>query len=276
MHLDVRQKWSAWATRRRTSASAAVRDCRRLALQGLDLRGRRILEIGPLDRPIVAKAADREVFYLDHCSSEQLRAKYEGDPVIAKGGIVDVDFVSPDGSLSKAAIGDLRFDCIVASHVIEHVPNLVGWLAGSCAALAPGGVLALVVPDRRYTFDHFRRTTPKAWIEAAYAGDYKRPGLDQVCDHFANVAKVETADVWAGRNVSQAPRHHEAHWLGVAIADWNAGAYIDCHSWVFEHDGFAELIGWIGERFPVNLKLKKLIPPVFGQLEFYAQLVRPQ
>jgi predicted SAM-dependent methyltransferase len=274
MAFDVRERWSAWASSRRLRAGEGPRDLRALALQGLELKNRRILEIGPLDRPIVAKSADREVFYLDHCSTAQLKAKYESNPVIAKDRIVEVDFVSEDGSLSKAAIGEAHFDCIVASHVIEHVPNLVGWLSDCGAALAPGGVLALVIPDRRYTFDRFRRTTPKAWIEEAYAGDYKRPGLAQVCDHFANVVKIETADVWARRDVSQAPRQHEAHWLGVAIADWQAGAYIDCHSWVFEHDDFAELIGWIRERFALNLKLKKVIAPVWGQLEFYAQLVR--
>ena len=132
----------------------------------------------------------------------------------------------------------------------------------------------MVIPERRYTFDHFRRTTPRAWIEAAYVEDYKRPGLDQVCDHFCNVAKINAADIWAGRDVSQAPRHHDARSLSGAIADWNAGAYIDCHSWVFEHDSFAGLMGWISARFSVNLTLRKIIPPVPGQLEFYAQLVR--
>lgn len=274
MLFNVSQRWGArpWG---RTRAGRAAGDLRALALEGLELRNRKILEIGPLDRPIVARANDRQVFYLDHCSTPQLKAKYESNPAIRQDGIVEVDFVSQDGSLSKAAIGDLSFDCIVASHVIEHVPNLVGWLSDCCAALTPGGALALVIPDRRYTFDHFRRTTPRAWIEAAHVGDYKRPGLDQVCDHFGNVAKIDTADVWAGRDVSQAPRHHDARWLSAAIADWNAGAYIDCHSWVFEHDGFAELIGWISTRFSINLKLRKITPPVRGQLEFYAQLIKP-
>jgi SAM-dependent methyltransferase len=272
MIANVRERWSALLSGR--PRAEAGEDLRALALEGLELRNRKILEIGPLDRPVVARAADRQVFYLDHCSTEQLKAKYEGDSVIRKDRIVEIDFVSPDGSLSKAAIGDISFDCIVASHVIEHVPNLVGWLADGCAALTPGGVLALVIPDRRYTFDHFRRTTPRAWIEAAHVEDYKRPGLDQVCDHFGNVAKIESADIWAGRDVSQAPRLHDAHTLSVAIADWSAGAYIDCHSWVFEHDGFSELIDWIAARFSINLKRRKIIAPVRGQLEFYAQLVK--
>ena len=273
MFANVRERWSALLSSRKRSGGAS-KDLRALALEGLDLESRKILEIGPLDRPIVARTADRQVFYLDHCSTEQLKTKYEGNPVIRKDGIVEVDFVSQDGSLSKAAIGDNRFDCIVASHVIEHVPNLVGWLSDGCNALTPGGVLALVIPERRYTFDHFRRTTPRAWIEAAYVEDYKRPGLDQVCDHFCNVAKINAADIWAGRDVSQAPRHHDARSLSVAIADWNVGAYIDCHSWVFEQDSFAELIGWISTRFSVKLSLRKIIPAVPGQLEFYAQLVR--
>jgi SAM-dependent methyltransferase len=273
MSVNVMAKWASRLSGR-MKAEGKDQDLRRLALQDLELKNRTILEIGPLDRPIIAKAPDYRVFYLDHCSTEELRAKYEGNPVIRKDRIAEVDFVSLDGSLSKAAIGDNSFDRIVASHVIEHVPNLVGWLSDCCAALTPGGVLALVIPDRRYTFDFFRRTTPRAWIEAAHLGNYKRPGLDQVCDHFGNVAKIDTADIWAGRDVSQAPRHHDADSLSRAIADWNLGGYIDCHSWVFEYDGFAELIAWISERFSLNLKLRKIIPPVSGQLEFYAQLVR--
>lgn len=271
MFANVMEKWGVLRSNRNRTKT---HDLRTLALEGVDLTDRRILEIGPLDRPIVAKAPDRNVFYLDHCSTEQLRTKYQGDPVIRKDMIVDVDFISEDGRLSRATIGENRFDCIIASHVIEHVPNLVGWLSDCSRALIPGGVLALVVPDRRYTFDHFRRTSPKAWIESAYKEDYQRPGLDQVSDHFCNVAKISSADIWLGRDVSQAPRHHDGAALSRAIADWSAGAYIDCHSWVFEYDGFPGLMDWISTKFSLDLRVRKTIPPVRGQLEFYAQLVR--
>ena len=247
-------------------------DLREMAMDGLDLKGKRILEIGPLDRPVAKKGKGSEVFYLDHCSTEDLKAKYADDPVIKKDKIAEIDFVSLDGSVSREAIGDNKFDVILACHVIEHVPNLAKWIADNANALNAGGVLALVIPDRRYTFDYFRRITPKAWIEAAHAGDFKRPGLENVCDHFSNVAHINAADIWARKDVSQAPRIHDANTVIRALSDWHAGGYIDCHSWVFEHDRFKDLMEWLFDRFSIGMKVKRTIPPVDGQLEFYAQL----
>lgn len=247
-------------------------DLRGKALDGLDLKGKRILEIGPLDRPVAKKGNGADVYYLDHCSTEDLKAKYAADPVINKDKIAEVDFVSLDGSVSREVIGDNNFDVILASHVIEHVPNLAKWLADNADALRPGGVLALVIPDRRYTFDYFRRVTPRAWIEAAHAGDFKKPGLESVCDHFSNVAHISSADIWAKKDVSQAPRIHDANTVIRALSDWHAGGYIDCHSWVFEHGSFRTLMEWLLPRFGIGMKVRRTIPPIKGQLEFYAQL----
>ena len=249
-----------------------VQDLRRTALAGLTLNDRRILEIGPLDRPIVGRSASPHVFYLDHCSTEALRAKYRDDPVVNKNAIVDVDFVAADGSVSDATIGTAKFDLIVAAHVIEHVPNLVGWLSDIASALNEGGTLALVVPDRRYTFDRFRRLTPRHWIREAAVNNYQRPGLRNVVDHFSNAVRISSADVWEGKDVSDAPHFHDAGIVQRATNDWQVGAYIDCHSWVFESDSFPDLVGWIAEEFGVPLRLAHLVPPIRGQLEFYAQL----
>ncbi len=48
---------------------------------------------------------------------------------------------------------------IVASHVIEHLANPMRFIAQCYESLAPNGVLLLVVPDKRYTFDVTREAT---------------------------------------------------------------------------------------------------------------------
>ncbi len=83
------------------------------------------LEIGPLTSPVVTKDQG-EIYYLDHLSTDDLRKKYVDDPSIDKSRIVDVSFVAPDGDLSTACAGK-QFDYVVASHVIEHIPNMIGW-----------------------------------------------------------------------------------------------------------------------------------------------------
>ncbi len=50
-------------------------------------------------------------------------------------------------------------DLLVASHVIEHVPDLITWLREIASVLKPTGQARLAIPDRRYTFDLLRVET---------------------------------------------------------------------------------------------------------------------
>ncbi len=49
-----------------------------------------------------------------------------------------------------------NYDWIAAIRVVEYAPDLVGFLNGCAASLREGGLLYVVVSDRRYTGDHFR------------------------------------------------------------------------------------------------------------------------
>ncbi|MSU48867.1 MAG: class I SAM-dependent methyltransferase [Opitutus sp.] len=51
-------------------------------------------------------------------------------------------------------------DYVIASHVLEHVANPVAALAEWYRVLKPGGIIYLVVPNRRAAWDHQRELTP--------------------------------------------------------------------------------------------------------------------
>lgn len=106
------------------------------------------LELGPLYSPILSKS-ETEVYYVDHASTRVLRKKYKNHPFDV-GKIVDVDYVLNGKTLKKTITGS-RFDYVVASHVIEHIPDIIGWLNDISSVLKTGGVLSLVIPDKRYT-----------------------------------------------------------------------------------------------------------------------------
>src|SRR5579862_6429002 len=150
----------------------------RRILGDVDVKAGRGLEIGPLHRPIVAKA-DANVTYVDHASAEQLRSKYRDDPPMAQyiDQIVEVDVVVAPHQRLIDAFGDDAFDYVIASHVVEHIPDPVGWLNEISAVLVDGGALCLAVPDQRYCFDAARGLTSMADLIDAHLRGIRVPSL---------------------------------------------------------------------------------------------------
>lgn len=116
------------------------------------------LEIGPSYNPLLPKRDGYDVRVLDHATREELIAKYEtiGLPREQIDAIEEVDYVWRGEPLAELVGPATRFDYIVASHVIEHTTDLVGFLNGCAEILLPNGVLCLVVPDKRFCFDRMR------------------------------------------------------------------------------------------------------------------------
>jgi len=64
---------------------------------------------------------------------------------------------------------DHSLDYVASSHVLEHVANPVAAFAEWYRVLKPGGLIYLVVPDRRHTWDHTRPLTPVEHFLEDYA-----------------------------------------------------------------------------------------------------------
>lgn len=112
------------------------------------------LEIGPLHQPL-AVPAHAHVRYVDRMTSAQLRSEY---PELADWDLTEVDVV--DDGEKLATIAPESQDFIVANHFLEHTENPIGTIETHLGKLKPGGVLFYAVPDKRFTFDFRRETTP--------------------------------------------------------------------------------------------------------------------
>ena len=66
--------------------------------------------------------------FVDHADQAALRAKYADDANVPAEQIVPVDAVWGERTLAECFPGE-TFDYVIASHVIEHVPDVIGWLA---------------------------------------------------------------------------------------------------------------------------------------------------
>jgi len=120
------------------------------------------LEIGPSYSPLLPKRDGFRVTTVDHLPAEKLRVKYAhlGSAVEA---IEPVDHVWCEGSLQQVLPAD-SFDFVVSSHLLEHQPDLLGFLQDCSQLLRPGGQVLAIVPDKRFCFDYFQPLTDVATV----------------------------------------------------------------------------------------------------------------
>lgn len=125
-------------------------------------RSKRILELGPLNRPIADKSIYPNAFYCDVRSTEDVRKLYSGNDYLEATGImvdpatiVPIDYVIKE-NYEKTFENVEKFDYVIASHVLEHMEDLIFALRDISTVLKPGGIFCIIYPDKRYCFDHFR------------------------------------------------------------------------------------------------------------------------
>lgn len=237
------------------------------------------LEIGPLDRPMALKS-ECDVRYVDVFDSATIRAHYADDPAVDTAALPDIDFAlhTPDGriqSLVDAVKADAPYHWAIASHVIEHVPDLIGWLGQISEVLVDGGSLLLAVPDRRYTFDALRpQTTVGQIIQANNTGD-TIPSVRAVYDYFRSVVHASATDLWAGIPATDDDRMFDLRGTmdQVRLAT-EEGRYVDCHVWMFTPADFVAQITELGRMGLIDFYVERVVPTTRNEIEFYAALTR--
>lgn len=90
-----------------------------------------------------------------------------------------------DGS-NLAAIPDRSYEFVLSSHNLEHFANPVKALMEWKRVTKPGGILVLVLPDYKRTFDHRRKPTPFAHMMADFEANTPETDLSHVPDVLAN------------------------------------------------------------------------------------------
>ncbi len=100
------------------------------------------------------------VRYVDHLGRDDLLRTY-GDRLAGMGldaaSIPETDVV--DDAQHLATISDESVDFVVASHVLEHMEDPIGALQTFLRVTRPDGIVLLVLPDPRHTFDAPRERT---------------------------------------------------------------------------------------------------------------------
>ena len=235
-----------------------------------------VLEIGPYFNPIAARAAGYRTTTLDVFDTDQLRQNAAVDPNIPQERHKEIEEVDLVGSacdladLTTARYGtDQRFDWILSSHNIEHIPNPVRFLQQCAAVLRPGATLRLAVPDKRYCFNHFRTLTEvNEWLEAFYEVR-SQPTPYQLFRHRTIFSdSLSNGKGWTPTRTSLAVFQEYFGSSGNVPS-----RYIDTHCWAFTPESFELIVRDMIAFGLVELRIES-VSETFG-LEFYVDLVRP-
>ena len=142
------------------------------------------IEIAPYFNPMISKEL-YDVWYVDCIDNDEIQSKAKQNPGGVNKYVPRIDSVWVPGKPLKDCVKGKTFHYAVASHVFEHVPNPIGWLSEIIDCLAVGGKLVLLVPDRRFTMDFYRRETTFADVLGWYVDKPSIPTPGQVVDFLA-------------------------------------------------------------------------------------------
>ncbi|WP_127480270.1 methyltransferase domain-containing protein [Nocardioides pantholopis] len=246
-------------------------------LQLYDFSQGRGLEIGPLDAGI-ADTECHDVRYVDIFDTAGIVEHYAEDPNVILELVPHIDYpIYVDGQarpLGEAAAPGGPYDWVIASHVIEHVPDVIGWLEQIADISADGARLLLAVPDRRYCFDRHRPPTTIGQALDAYEEQRTRPTPGTVYDFFSTVVSVNTAELWSGgRPPGRSARIHDLNSVRSQVEQARAGEYIDCHVWTFTPEALLEQVQELRELGLCEWYVEH-VEPSRGTVEFLAVLRR--
>jgi SAM-dependent methyltransferase len=233
------------------------RDARLTFLKSLvDLRQQHGLELGALDFPTVLPDVGR-------CDIADLRSSAElsrmfGLPI---ADVAPVTWVLERGG----ALGEQiprRYDYVILCHVLEHVPDPIGFLNDVATLLRPGGIALLAIPDKRRTLD---ATRPPTTVDELLARHYQRARSPSLA------AIMEFARTWLDTRrelAATSPREFYA-W---AVREFEHGlADVHCNVWR-DVDFFEQLDYLVRGGFLPDLEVRARKENEGSFNEFYVAL----
>jgi SAM-dependent methyltransferase len=225
-----------------------------------------LLEIGPFHRPL---KRGPNVEYLDVLDAGQLRARavhIGADPAGVPEKIHHV------GDLNAV---DRTYDAVLSSHAIEHQPDLVRHLQQVERILNPGGGYFLIIPDKRFCFDHFIAESTIADILQAYHEQRHVHALKSVIEHRALTVHNDHRRHWAGEHGN--PERNRTARVKAALEEYRAaaGGYIDVHAWYFIPPSFRSIVTTLRELGLIGLDVAGIYHTPRDRNEFCAILKKP-
>ncbi|MDE7323303.1 MAG: methyltransferase domain-containing protein [Lachnospiraceae bacterium] len=221
------------------------------------------LEIGPSLRPCAPKSKGYNVEIVDWVGRQELVGRYAAMG-LDTSKIEEVDYIWDGRPYSEVTGRTDSYDYIIASHVIEHVPDFIGFLRDCSKMLKMNGILSLAVPDKRYTLDHFRMVTTTGKVINDFLQGEKYGSVGALTDYWNHVVRRSGLTSWSRARDKILKKEYEF----VHDAEFNRKAFEDCggkvqtahdfHQNVFTPASFELLVYELWEYGLIDLKIETL------------------
>lgn len=225
-----------------------------------------ILEIGPFYNPVCVGS---KVEYFDILSQNDLKTRAkEIDDKVDLTQIPFINYVSSTGDLD---IIKKRFDAVISCHAIEHQLDLIGHFQSVSKLLEAGGNYYLIVPDKRYCFDHYMAESTIAEVIGFFHEKKYKHSLKSVIEHRALTTHNFAEKHWMGNHGSV---ENVASIISMAIKEFDEAkdGSLDVHGWYFTPDSFLNIVNLLKKLKYINFSVKELVPTQYENFEFYVVL----
>lgn len=209
----------------------ADREARRAFILSRCATRQRGLEINPYHQPITDRTT-HDVVYVDDRQNDDVAWQEWAREAAAGDRPPAVDAVWVPGVRLCDCLDHQPLFYAVASHVMEHAPDPLGWLRNILDVLEPGGVIALMLPHRDRTMDARRQLTTFAEVVGWSLEKPVRPTPAQVMDFLTHALAAD--------GVSRHYNDAEAITFARRVAD--EGLHLDIHCTTWTPDSFRDVI----------------------------------
>lgn len=241
---------------------------------------RTVLEFGPFDRPVATPR--KGTYYADYLDYDTLVLKAREAAGIGRddNSVVKVDYVLSEMSISEI---DRKFDCIVASHVFEHVADPIGWLHEVHAKLNDKGIIFFAIPDKRFTKDGRRPLTSIGNLLDRWQQNAALPSVGAVFDGLYYHLDTDAGVRWLGAipNAEMVPPFDKRlgvgrHFVQTCYKRAKAAQdhYVDAHVNIWTKDSFNEAFLALGPKYLeiVPFEIERIENPVPPFNDFFVIL----
>jgi SAM-dependent methyltransferase len=230
-------------------------------VQGMLSLEKQILEISPNWAPLVISSdlfGDGEIDYCDRMPTEWLTEREKTNPgrVAYDLKVMENNFVWTPGKKLNSCTAK-KYDYVISSHVVEHVPDLLGHFIEVASVLKPDGEYVLVIPNGRGTGEYFRRLSEESDVVEHFfrGGDCTSPG--QNWDYLRKIIKFDGTPM-STQDFEAFVRHHtDAEAIQDSLRCLKE--YVDVHCWVFNRESFLKLMSSLGALRLMPFKVTQFV-----------------